>query len=80
MHLKILSAKWWPVCVKMGPSSSSYLLISDDSWLTISQADLDKMLEEASGKGSSRFNFSVAQSMRAFISKISSHEGAEMPK
>ncbi|XP_067828548.1 protein ecdysoneless homolog isoform X1 [Heptranchias perlo] len=61
----------------------------DDSWLDISPEQLDQMLEEASGKkllNSARreeeedYDLSdVTKSMKAFVSKVSSHEGAELP-
>uniref|UniRef100_UPI00398F3F00 protein ecdysoneless homolog n=1 Tax=Pristiophorus japonicus TaxID=55135 RepID=UPI00398F3F00 len=62
----------------------------DDSWLDISPEELDKLLEEASGKkllNSARQQEEgdydlrdVTESMKAFVSKVSSHEGAEIPR
>ncbi|XP_078055505.1 protein ecdysoneless homolog isoform X2 [Mustelus asterias] len=62
----------------------------DDSWLDISPEELDQMLEEASGRkllNSVRpeeeldYDLSdVTKSMKAFVSKVSSHEGAEIPR
>ncbi|XP_041032567.1 protein ecdysoneless homolog isoform X1 [Carcharodon carcharias] len=62
----------------------------DDSWLDISPEELDQMLEEASGRkllNSARQEeeldydlHDVTKSMKAFVSKVSSHEGAEIPR
>eukprot|EP00061_Rhincodon_typus_P016344 g44517.t1 len=62
----------------------------DDSWLDISPEELDQMLEEASGRkllNSARqeegldYDLSdVTKNMKAFVSKVSSHEGAEIPR
>ncbi|XP_060710057.1 protein ecdysoneless homolog [Hemiscyllium ocellatum] len=62
----------------------------DDSWLDISPEQLDQMLEEASGRkllNSTRQEEEldydlddVTKSMKAFVSKMSSHEGAEIPR
>ncbi|NXK55507.1 ECD protein, partial [Chauna torquata] len=59
----------------------------DDSWLEISPDDLDQMLKEAtneshpsSNEEEQKYNLeAVAESMKAFVSKVSTHEGAEMP-
>nr|XP_020638823.1 protein ecdysoneless homolog isoform X2 [Pogona vitticeps] len=61
----------------------------DDSWLEISPDTLDQILKEASGtnKPASTLNeeeqnydlAEVTESMKAFISKVSTHEGAEVP-
>nr|XP_033796525.1 protein ecdysoneless homolog [Geotrypetes seraphini] len=61
----------------------------DDSWLELSPAQLEQILEEATGskemlptmtKDEQTCNLTeVTQSMKAFISKVSVHEGAEMP-
>ncbi|XP_051897574.1 protein ecdysoneless homolog isoform X2 [Pristis pectinata] len=64
----------------------------DDSWLNISLEELDQMLEEASGTkllNSSRQEEEeqedydlddITKCMKAFVSKVSSHEGAEVPR
>ncbi|XP_067876574.1 protein ecdysoneless homolog [Heterodontus francisci] len=62
----------------------------DDSWLDISPEELDKMLEEASGRkllNSARQEEEqdydlrdITKCMKAFVSKVSSHEGAEIPR
>ncbi|XP_053162156.1 protein ecdysoneless homolog [Hemicordylus capensis] len=61
----------------------------DDSWLEISPGTLDQILKEASGTNKSASSLNeeeqnydlaeVTKSMKAFISKVSTHEGAEMP-
>ncbi|XP_021254105.1 protein ecdysoneless homolog [Numida meleagris] len=59
----------------------------DDSWLEITPDDLDQMLKEATGESHTSSNEeeqkydleAVAESMKAFVSKVSTHEGAEMP-
>ncbi|NXC51338.1 ECD protein, partial [Penelope pileata] len=59
----------------------------DDSWLEISPDDLDQMLKEAANESHPSSNEeeqkydleAVAESMKAFVSKVSTHEGAEMP-
>uniref|UniRef100_A0A4W3GL82 Ecdysoneless homolog (Drosophila) n=1 Tax=Callorhinchus milii TaxID=7868 RepID=A0A4W3GL82_CALMI len=59
----------------------------DNSWLVISPEELDHMLEEASGKKllnsvspEERYDLQeVTESMKAFVSKVSTHEGAELP-
>ncbi|KFO83739.1 Protein SGT1, partial [Buceros rhinoceros silvestris] len=59
----------------------------DDSWLEITPDDLDQMLKEArneslppSNEEEQKYNLeAVAESMKAFVSKVSTHEGAEMP-
>ncbi|KAM9232901.1 protein ecdysoneless homolog [Leptosomus discolor] len=59
----------------------------DDSWLEITPDDLDQMLKEARNESLSSSNEeeqkydleAVAESMKAFVSKVSTHEGAEMP-
>ncbi|NXN22213.1 ECD protein, partial [Nycticryphes semicollaris] len=59
----------------------------DDSWLEITPDDLDKMLKEArnesypsSSEEERKYELeAVAESMKAFVSKVSTHEGAEMP-
>lgn len=62
-------------------------ILSDDSWLEITPDDLDQMLKEARSESLSSLNEeeqkydleAVAESMKAFVSKVSTHEGAEMP-
>lgn len=62
-------------------------ILSDDSWLEITPDDLDQMLKEARSESHSSLNEeeqkydleAVAESMKAFVSKVSTHEGAEMP-
>ncbi|XP_019363327.1 PREDICTED: protein ecdysoneless homolog [Gavialis gangeticus] len=61
----------------------------DDSWLEISEDALDQILNEASAKCESippsheeEQNYdlgAVAESMKAFVSKVSAHDGAEIP-
>ncbi|XP_048800627.1 protein ecdysoneless homolog [Lagopus muta] len=59
----------------------------DDSWLEISPDALDLMLKEATGESHRSTNEeeqkydleAVAESMKAFVSKVSTHKGAEMP-
>ncbi|XP_010076766.1 PREDICTED: protein SGT1, partial [Pterocles gutturalis] len=59
----------------------------DDSWLEITPDDLDQMLKEArndslpsSNEEAQKYDLeAVAKSMKAFVSKVSTHEGAEMP-
>lgn len=62
-------------------------VLSDDSWLDITPDALDQMLKEARKESLPSMNEeeqkydleTVAESMKAFVSKVSSHEGAEMP-
>ncbi|XP_030343568.1 protein ecdysoneless homolog isoform X1 [Strigops habroptila] len=59
----------------------------DDSWLELTPDDLDQMLKEARSESLQSTNEeeqkydleTVAESMKAFVSKVSTHEGAEMP-
>uniref|UniRef100_A0A1W7RDC2 Protein SGT1 n=1 Tax=Agkistrodon contortrix contortrix TaxID=8713 RepID=A0A1W7RDC2_AGKCO len=60
----------------------------DDSWLEISPDALDQILKETSGRNKSasaseeKQNYDlteVAESMKAFISKVSTYKGAETP-
>ncbi|NWY05545.1 ECD protein, partial [Nothoprocta ornata] len=59
----------------------------DDSWLDISLDELDQMLKETRNQSHTSSNEeeqkydleAVAESMKAFVSKVSTHEGAEMP-
>uniref|UniRef100_A0A8C5X7A2 Ecdysoneless cell cycle regulator n=1 Tax=Malurus cyaneus samueli TaxID=2593467 RepID=A0A8C5X7A2_9PASS len=59
----------------------------DDSWLDITPDALDQMLKETRNESLPLANEeeqnydleTVAESMKAFVSKVSTHEGAEMP-
>uniref|UniRef100_A0A8C3XDS5 Ecdysoneless cell cycle regulator n=1 Tax=Cyanoderma ruficeps TaxID=181631 RepID=A0A8C3XDS5_9PASS len=59
----------------------------DDSWLDITPDALDQMLKETRNESLPSTNEeeqkydleTVAESMKAFVSKVSTHEGAEMP-
>uniref|UniRef100_A0A2K6FUT9 Ecdysoneless cell cycle regulator n=1 Tax=Propithecus coquereli TaxID=379532 RepID=A0A2K6FUT9_PROCO len=62
----------------------------DDQWLDLSPDQLDQLLQEAAGKKESEpiskeekeQNYDltqVSESMKAFISKVSTHKGAELP-
>ncbi|NXA04294.1 ECD protein, partial [Sapayoa aenigma] len=59
----------------------------DDSWLDLTPDALDQMLKEARSESLASSNEeeqkydleAVAESMKAFVSKVSTHEGAEMP-
>ncbi|XP_057884826.1 protein ecdysoneless homolog [Melospiza georgiana] len=59
----------------------------DDSWLDMTPGALDQMLKETRNESLSSPNEeeqnydleTVAESMKAFVSKVSTHEGAEMP-
>ncbi|XP_064285910.1 protein ecdysoneless homolog [Passer domesticus] len=59
----------------------------DDSWLDITPDALDQMLKETRNESlpstkEEEQNYdleTVAESMKAFVSKVSTHEGAEMP-
>ncbi|NWR21835.1 ECD protein, partial [Emberiza fucata] len=59
----------------------------DDSWLDITPGALDQMLKETRNESlpspnEEEQNYdleTVAESMKAFVSKVSTHEGAEMP-
>ncbi|KAG8435165.1 hypothetical protein GDO86_013203 [Hymenochirus boettgeri] len=61
----------------------------DDSWLDLSPERLEQILQEAAGpkeyiptssENEQKYDLSdVTESMKAFISKVSSHEGAELP-
>jgi hypothetical protein len=63
---------------------------SDDQWLDLSLDQLDQLLHEAAGKKESQpiskeeeQNYDLTQvsdSMKAFISKVSTHKGAELPR
>ncbi|ELK09540.1 protein ecdysoneless homolog isoform X1 [Pteropus alecto] len=60
----------------------------DDRWLDLSPEQLDQLLQEAAGKKepepiSKEENYDLTQvskSMKAFISKVSTHKGAELPR
>ncbi|XP_069466638.1 protein ecdysoneless homolog [Ambystoma mexicanum] len=62
----------------------------DDSWLNITPDQLEQMLQEAAGFQKSppaateeeqKYDLSeVTDSMKAFIAKVSTHEGAEVPR
>nr|XP_014714366.2 protein ecdysoneless homolog isoform X1 [Equus asinus]XP_044612874.1 protein ecdysoneless homolog isoform X1 [Equus asinus] len=62
----------------------------DDQWLDLSPHQLDQLLQEAAGKKEpepiskgEKENYDltqVSESMRAFISKVSTHKGAELPR
>ncbi|XP_067408833.1 protein ecdysoneless homolog [Emydura macquarii macquarii] len=54
----------------------------DDSWLEISPDALDQILSEVPGRNEEDQKYDLAgvtESMKAFISKVSTHEGAETP-
>ncbi|XP_037996743.1 protein ecdysoneless homolog [Motacilla alba alba] len=59
----------------------------DDSWLDITPDALDQVLKEARNESlpstdeeEQKYDLeTVAESMKAFVSKVSTHEGAEMP-
>lgn len=64
---------------------------SDDQWLDLSPDQLDQLLQDTTGRKESQpisqkeeqKNYDVAQvsdSMKAFISKVSTHKGAELPR
>lgn len=62
----------------------------DDQWLDLSPEQLDQLLQEAAGKKESEpvpegaeqdYDLTrVSESMKAFISKVSTHKGAELPR
>ncbi|XP_047410453.1 protein ecdysoneless homolog [Sciurus carolinensis] len=62
----------------------------DDRWLDLSPDQLDQLLQEATGKKESQpisknkeqdYDLTqVSESMKAFISKVSTHKGAELPQ
>uniref|UniRef100_A0A7N5JXX5 Ecdysoneless cell cycle regulator n=1 Tax=Ailuropoda melanoleuca TaxID=9646 RepID=A0A7N5JXX5_AILME len=62
----------------------------DDQWLDLSPDQLDQLLQEAAGKKEAEpiskkeeqnYDLSqVSESMKAFISKVSTHKGAELPR
>ncbi|XP_064418752.1 protein ecdysoneless homolog [Latimeria chalumnae] len=74
---------------KLRKEEDSLPLEDDDSWLEISPQELDQMLEEVSSnkepkstgkeEGDDYDLTEVSESMKAFISKVSTHEGAEAP-
>lgn len=63
---------------------------SDDQWLDLSPDQLDQLLQEVAGKKEAEptskkeeQNYDlnqVSESMKAFISKVSTHKGAELPR
>ncbi|XP_077786626.1 protein ecdysoneless homolog isoform X2 [Podarcis muralis] len=72
-----------------GKETTSLPPEDDDSWLEISPDTLDQILKEAAGTNKSTYtsdeeeqNYDLSQiteNMKAFISKVSTHEGAEIP-
>lgn len=64
--------------------------VSDDRWLDLSPDQLDQLLQEAAGekepeppisKKEEKYDLTqVSKSMKAFISKVSTHKGAELPR
>lgn len=57
----------------------------DDSWLTVTPEQLDDMLSSAYKSAFQEDEDTtdlgrVAKSMKAFVNKVSGHEGAEFPK
>uniref|UniRef100_A0A8C3YVM1 Ecdysoneless cell cycle regulator n=1 Tax=Catagonus wagneri TaxID=51154 RepID=A0A8C3YVM1_9CETA len=62
----------------------------DDQWLDLSPDQLDQLLQEAAGKKEpepvskgreENYDLTqVSESMKAFISKVSTHKGAELPR
>ena len=62
------------------------ILLPDDSWMDITPGQLDEMMVRSSGLNpssvsSDTFDLSnVAESMKSFVEKVSSHEGAEFPR
>ncbi|XP_034993927.1 protein ecdysoneless homolog [Zootoca vivipara] len=86
--LKILKATSFNV-EDFGKETTSLPPEDDDGWLEISPDTLDQILKEAAGTNKStstsdeeeqNYDLSqIAENMKAFISKVSTHEGAEMP-
>lgn len=72
-----------------GKEATSLPPEDDDSWLELSPDALDEILKEASGTNKSastlneeeqNYNLAeVTESMKAFMSQVSTYEGAEMP-
>jgi len=54
---------------------------ADDAWMNVSSAQLDKMLTKMSGRPAAQITdlHQLTDSMKTFINKVSSHEGAELP-
>lgn len=54
---------------------------ADDSWINITPEQLDAMLNNAYGQSTAPTSDTgkVAERMKAFVEKMSSHEGAEFP-
>lgn len=88
-RVAVLSVTWFGPCRPGGVCRITDLscVLSDDSWLDITPDALDQMLKEARNESLPSMNEeeqkydleTVAESMKAFVSKVSSHEGAEMP-
>uniref|UniRef100_A0A7N4PG54 Ecdysoneless cell cycle regulator n=1 Tax=Sarcophilus harrisii TaxID=9305 RepID=A0A7N4PG54_SARHA len=65
-------------------------LEDDDHWLYLSPDQLDQILQETAGKGEGSHSqgekerpydlTKVTDSMKAFVSKVSTHKGAELPR
>lgn len=83
-----------PLLLLVGPSlppspSSPHAvpLNADDSWLEVTPSQLDQMLSQYSGSGSKEAEpvegveqlEAMVSSMKMFMGKVSSHEGAEFP-
>lgn len=87
--LAVLSTAWIGLCglTDLCRITDTSSVLSDDSWLEITPDDLDQMLKEArndsvpsSNEEEQKYDLeAVAESMKAFVSKVSTHEGAEMP-
>lgn len=87
--LSVLSTTWLGPCGLTGLCRITNMscILSDDSWLEITPDDLDQMLKEARSESlpspneeEQKYDLeAVAESMKAFVSKVSTHEGAEMP-
>lgn len=69
--------------------AATRFLLSDDQWLDLSPDQLDQLLQEAAGKkdpepiSKEKEHYDLTQvskSMKAFISKVSTHKGAELPR
>lgn len=67
------------------------LSFPDDQWLVLSPDQLDQLLQDAAGGKESQpisqkeeeQNYDIVQvsdSVKAFISKVSTHKGAELPR
>lgn len=81
--LRILDMRIWY-------GSIMFSSFSDDQWLDLSPDQLDQLLQEVAGKKEAEptskkeeQNYDlnqVSESMKAFISKVSTHKGAELPR